>query len=414
MLSSESKGEALLESIKNFGINTPYQAENMLNSAKQMLAYGVSDANIMNDIRMIGEVAMGNQAKFDSLTYVYAQTQSAGRLNGQDLRQYTEAGFNPLKVLAEESGKTLEEMRDEMSKGLISAEDVTRAFKIASSEGGQFYGAMAKQMETYAGNLSMLTDIQNEIDRAMGDGYTKERQKGIEKEIEMLSGKMGEQMQEAYSLIGQYQADLENKHQESIIKAITEAQMSEEYQNAISEGNGAEMGRIIAEAKAKAEIEYKNSEGYLLQLETDLSIVKSIQEDAAINNAYIQYGKKMADAFSLGYSSILKDSLKENGFTRPERKGVFDTEIGWYAEQVGEWNGGNGYATGLGRVPTDGYYKLHEGEKVVTKVDAQNSKPQVNIKNEFFVYNYGKSTYEITEEIAAKLSSAFEVFAGGY
>ncbi len=414
MLSSESKGEALFESIKNFGINTPYQAENMLNSAKQMLAYGVSDANIMNDIRMIGEVAMGNQAKFDSLTYVYAQTQSAGRLNGQDLRQYTEAGFNPLKVLAEESGKTLEEMRDEMSKGLISAEDVTRAFKIASSEGGQFYGAMAKQMETYAGNLSMLTDIQNEIDRAMGDGYTKERQKGIEKEIEMLSGKMGEQMQEAYSLIGQYQADLENKHQESIIKAITEAQMSEEYQNAISEGNGAEMGRIIAEAKAKAEIEYKNSEGYLLQLETDLSIVKSIQEDAAINNAYIQYGKKMADAFSLGYSSILKDSLKENGFTRPERKGVFDTEIGWYAEQVGEWNGGNGYATGLGRVPTDGYYKLHEGEKVVTKVDAQNSKPQVNIKNEFFVYNYGKSTYEITEEIAAKLSSAFEVFAGGY
>ncbi len=423
LLKSESKGTRMFEDIKRFGIDTPYEAEGMLNSAKQMLAYGVKENDIMNDIRMIGEVAMGNQAKFDSLAYVYAQTQSAGRLTGQDLRQYTEAGFNPLKVLAEESGKTLEDMRGRMSDGLVSAEDVTRAFKIASSEGGQFYGAMAKQMETYGGQVSMLTDIKNEIDRAMGDGFTKERQKGMEKEIELLSGKMGEQMQEAYSLIGTYQADLENKHQESIIKAITEAQRSEEYQKALSEDNGAEMGRIIAEAKAKAETEYKNSEGYKLQLEADLAMVKSIQEDAALNRAYIDYGKKMADAFSLGYSSIAKNAIVEKDIATIVNEGIKQKSRLPSAKSNNEGTGRNwkslsknGYATGLGRVPTDGYYKLHEGEKVVTRVNADKGNTKVNFNNYFTIQT--EQTNQAAEDVArvilTQLEKASEVYGGEF
>lgn len=414
LLKSETKGKAMFEDIKRFGIDTPYEAEGMLNSAKQMLAYGVKENDIMNDIRMIGEVAMGNQAKFDSLAYVYAQTQSAGKLTGQDLRQYTEAGFNPLKVLAEESGKTLEDMRQNMADGLVSAEDVTRAFKIASSEGGQFFSAMAKQMETYGGQVSMLSDIKNEIDRAMGDGFTKERQKGMEKEIVLLSGKMGEQMQEAYSLIGTYQADLENKHQESIIKAIAEAQKSDEYKNALTSNNGAEMGRIIAEAKAKAETEYKNSEGYKLQLDADLAMVKSIQEDAALNSAYIDYGKKMADAFSLGYSSIAKDVIKGNvsDHFKSEDKRVFKLDWDPYPFK----KDGNGHATGLGRVPSDGYYKLHEGEKVVTRVNADKGNAQISFTNHFTIQTgqSNQTAEEVANVILSQLHKAAEVYGGEY
>lgn len=412
LLGSQEQGDKLFEDIRLFGINTPYQAANILNSAKQMSAYGIKSEDIIPDINMLGDVAMGNQAKFDSLAYVYAQTQSAGKLTGQDLKQYTEAGFNPLKILAEESGKSLEVMRDKMSDGLISADDVTRAFKIATSEGGQFYGAMAAQMETYAGKLAMLTDVKNEIDWAMGDGYTQERQKGIEKETELLSGEVGKKMKDAYNLMGQFQADLENKHQESIINAITEAQKTDEYQKALVESDGSEMGRIIAEAKAKAEIEYKNSEGYRLQLDADLLLVKSIQEDAALNNEYIKYGRKMGDAFSLGYSSAVKPTIgkpyipeytsqyTEDGYTIQYTEGVLSPRP-------------NGYATGLGKVPDDGFYYLHEGEKVVNRVDSQKDKGSVGVTNNFYITNSGQNPYEITKEIVNNIVKASESYVGG-
>lgn len=429
LLKDQVKGDALFQDIKKFGIDTPYQMEGILNSAKQMMAYGIKAEDIMPDTKMIGEVAMGNQEKFDSLSYVYAQTQAAGKLTGQDLRQYTEAGFNPLKVLAEESGTTLEKMRDKMSDGKVSAEDVTRAFKIATSEGGQFYGAMARQMETYAGKMSMLSDLNNEIDRAMGDGYTEERQKGMEKEIEMLSGKAGDKMKEAYQLIGQFQADLENKHQESVMKAITDAQNSDGYKEALSKDDGAEMGRIIAEAKAKAEIEYKNSEGYNLQLEADLALVKSIQEDATLNSEYINFGKKMGDAFSLGYSSVVGDVLYSGKYSDGDKDAALEAggsftynaylkarERAEFSPKSGRYSATrqNGHATGLGRVPIDGLYLLHEGEKVETKVNAMKENRGVTVTNHFTIHNNGQSAYEITKEILANISKASEAFAGGY
>lgn len=419
LLGGKDKSKKMYEDIRLFGINTPYEAPGMLNSAKQMLAYGVKEKNIMNDIRMIGEVAMGNQAKFDSISYVYGQTQAAGKLTGQDLKQYTEAGFNPLKVLAEESGKTLEQMRENMSDGLVSAADVTRAFAIATSEGGQFYGAMAKQMETYAGKLAMLNDIKSEIDKSMGDGYTQERQKGMEKEIEQFSGEIGEKMKEAYEMIGKAKADLENKHQQSIIDAIVEAQESTEYLDAKRLDDEVKMGEIMSRARVKGEIEWKNSEGYKLQQEADLAIVQGIQEDAALNSAYIDYGRKMGDAFSKGYAGAVNGIITSAAFSQSQKEtavsdnGNLFNRIMLNAQAKANRYSENGHATGLGRVPYDGFYKLHEGERVDTKVDAsKKGKDNVVVNNYFNISNKANS-YEITKEICMNIARASEAYAGG-
>lgn len=419
LLGTEEKAKKMYEDIRLFGLNTPYKAPNMLDSSKQMLAYGIKEENIMNDIRRIGEVAMGNQAKFDSLSYVYAQTQSAGKLNGQDLRQYTEAGFNPLKVLAEEAGTTLQAMRDKMSAGLISAEDVTRAFEIATSEGGQFYGAMAKQMETYAGKLSMLNDIKGEIDKSMGDGYTEERQKGMEKEIEQLNGEVGEKMKEAYNMIGKAKADLENQHQQAIIDAIVEAQKSTEYMDAKRLDDEVKMGEIMSRARIKGEIEFKNSEGYKLQQEADLALVTSVQEDAALNGAYIDYGRKMGDAFSQGYSGAVNRIISSPIFAPSQKKtaveqsgNIFHRAILNAQEKANRWDNKNGYATGLGRVPEDGYYKLHAGEKIETRVDADKHSKAIYITNHFSISNKANAE-EITKEICINVSRAMEEYVGG-
>lgn len=384
LLGSKEAGNKLFEDIKKFGIETPYEGISMIDSAKQMLAYGIKAENIMKDMKMLGEVAMGDQNKFNSLSYAYAQTQSAGKLTGQDLLQYTAAGFNPLSVLAEEQGKTLSEMREKMSDGLISAEDVTRAFQIATSEGGKFYGAMNAQMDTYAGKMAMLNDLQAEMTLGYGEGYNAKRAEGMEKEIEQLSGTLGDKMREANSLIGEFKADLENKYQQSIIDAMSSAMETEDYKKAERENDGAEMGRIIAEARAKAEVDYQNSEGVKLLQESQMGLIQSIQADVALNNQYIEFGKNMANQFSKGYAGVINDMAKSGMFSPSELSGLTQRE-GSFTQKVKNKFTGNGtntyggidlktfdgYATGLDRVPyNDMLVRLHEGERVLTKVEA--------------------------------------------
>lgn len=387
LLGSQEAGDKMFDEIKQFGIDTPYEGTGMVNAAKQMLAYGIKAENVMGDMKMLGEVAMGDQNKFNSLTYAYAQTQSAGKLTGQDLLQYTAAGFNPLSVLAEERGKTLAYMREEMSDGLISAKDVTRAFQIVTSEGGKFYGAMNAQMDTYNGKLAMLEDLQNEANIGYGEGYNAKRMEGMDKEIEQLDGEIGDKIREANSLIGEFQADLENKYQQSIIDALSNAMESGEFLKAQEENNGAEMGRILAEAKAQAEIDYKNSDGYKLQADADLQLVQSLQSDVALNNEYIEYGRSMAEQFSKGYSGVIEDLKKSMHVSVEELNQLTNDEGSWWqklkkrsAETFGVIGEDktlsnesrlNSHATGLKRVPYDGYPALlHEGEQILTRVEA--------------------------------------------
>ena len=60
--------------------------------------------------------------------------------------------------MAEKSGRSVSELKDMMSQGKISAQDVTKAFQIATSEGGLFFGNLEAQSKTLAGKLSTLKD----------------------------------------------------------------------------------------------------------------------------------------------------------------------------------------------------------------------------------------------------------------
>ena len=80
-------------------------------------------------------------------------------MSGQDLLQFINAGFNPLKELQAMTGKSYQELQDMMSKGQIGTEAVAAAMRHATEEGGQFYGMMQQQSQTVAGKWSTLVGI---------------------------------------------------------------------------------------------------------------------------------------------------------------------------------------------------------------------------------------------------------------
>ncbi len=156
LLQDVEKGNKLFKDVNYFANITPYTNTVLIRGAKTLLAFGVAGDNVMNSLKMLGSVATGNEERMDALTLAYAQTQAAGKLMGQDLLQYVNAGFNPLKVISEKTGKSLGQLRDEMQRGAISAEMVTWAFQQVTSEGGMFYNMIEKQSQTIAGKWSTL------------------------------------------------------------------------------------------------------------------------------------------------------------------------------------------------------------------------------------------------------------------
>lgn len=67
-------------------------------------------------------------------------------------------GFNPLEEMSRKTGKTIGQLKDEMSKGAISAKMVQDAFMSATQEGGKFFGMSEAGANTIDGQLSMLED----------------------------------------------------------------------------------------------------------------------------------------------------------------------------------------------------------------------------------------------------------------
>lgn len=120
--------------------------------AVQMMAgFDIATEEIMPNLRAIGDIAMGNKEKFNSLSLAFSQMSSTGKLMGQDLLQMINAGFNPLVQMSKTTGKSVATLKDEMSKGLITSQMVKQAFYDAAGAGGQFHGMIERMSNTAGG-----------------------------------------------------------------------------------------------------------------------------------------------------------------------------------------------------------------------------------------------------------------------
>ena len=171
LLGSEEKANSLLGELREFAVKTPLQLNDLAKSAQTLLSFNVEAEKVMPTLKAIGDISMGDSQKLQSLTLAFAQMRSTGKLMGQDLLQMINAGFNPLTVMAEKTGKSVATLKDEMSKGTISADMVADAFMSATSQGGKFYGMLEKQSKTLGGSFSNLqgavTDMMNELGEKM-------------------------------------------------------------------------------------------------------------------------------------------------------------------------------------------------------------------------------------------------------
>lgn len=169
MLGSAEKAKRLVNDIQNMANVTPFETQDLLDSSKVLLNFGISLKDILPDLRMLGDISGGNKEKMQSMTLAFAQMSASGRLMGQDLLQMVNAGFNPLQVISQKTGKSMSALKDEMEKGKISVNMVRQAFVDATSQGGRFYKMMDKQSQSLEGMTSTMNDAYTLMTRSISD-----------------------------------------------------------------------------------------------------------------------------------------------------------------------------------------------------------------------------------------------------
>jgi len=148
----------LVGKIREYASATVYDRSGLVEAQKTMMAFGLDAEYAFGKLKNIGDIALGDKQKMQSLALAFSQMSSTGKLMGQDLLQMINAGFNPLEVISQKTGKSIAELKDEMVKGAISAEQVAQAFEWATQEGGRFYQGAEQAAETTAGKIAKVKD----------------------------------------------------------------------------------------------------------------------------------------------------------------------------------------------------------------------------------------------------------------
>ena len=154
LVGDERKAGELLQQINGFAAATPFSNLHLEGAAQMLLNFGVAGDDVMKRLQQLGDISMGDSEKLNSLALVFGQVSAAGKMSGQDLLQFINAGFNPLKELQNMTGKSYQELQNMMSKGKIGVDAVSAALQHATGVGGMFHGMMEEQSKTVAGKWS--------------------------------------------------------------------------------------------------------------------------------------------------------------------------------------------------------------------------------------------------------------------
>jgi tape measure domain-containing protein len=406
---AKTVAEAYLGQLKTMDRETPFNFDGLAQLSKVFKTYGYEISELIPNMKAVGDAgsALGmNQSDMETVAAAIGRMHSSDKTTLEYIMPLQERGIDAIGALAAEFKMSQKDVYEAISKGTVSG--VAASDAIADYMQETYAGSMDMQSKTFEGLNSSLEGAMEEMQAAMGEGYNAERGKGIQAQIDYLDSDSGKKMQDANRLIGAYQASLENLKEELVRQYEGEA-LAEIEEKGLE---GAEAGRVLAEARIKAQAEYNASEGAKAEVESQRQLIENVQEMLVADRSYYTAGQILGEQFSKGIASAalsgIKRALSNPEIAMAELKGIGDsfsigrdkTGIGGIPEEkgsqdnifnriktddyhlnlqqndrfltTGENSAGSNHAAGLDCVPFDGYpARLHQGERVLTAREAR-------------------------------------------
>lgn len=371
-LGGDEAARDYLKQVQAMAVNTNYSYDEITGYSKSLLnTYDPEET--FSVLQKLSDATAGlnlNSSDVDMFIAALSRMRTTGKLTQEYMNYFSERGLDADEAIARGLGVDKSQVRDMASDGEIGGTEAAQAILDYIQE--EFGGLSEKLATTYDAMVDNLADAEANLNARMGEGYNEARKSGIEAQQAWLES---DQLGSAYEAIGAWKAELENAKEQYVRDAVNEAMGSEEYQSAQAEGDAAEMGRIIMQAKIKGMNEYNANEGKDEVLAQELALIEGVRADASVNENYWNAGYTLGQEFSKGRAAGMADATGFNLLDQEDaerfNQEAYKTQEKIYYETLGidppEKN-----AWGMDRVPYDDYPALlHEGERVLTAREAR-------------------------------------------
>lgn len=168
MLGDAGKARELMAQMVELASKTPFSLQDVSSGAKQLLAFQVPANEVVDTLTRLGNIAAGLSVPLSRINLVYGQVKAKGRLMGDDLRQFTEAGIPMVAELAKKFDTTTASITEMVSEGKIGFNDVKEVLFDLTNEGGMFFNLMEEQSKTLSGQWSNLQDKIDQMFNSIG------------------------------------------------------------------------------------------------------------------------------------------------------------------------------------------------------------------------------------------------------
>lgn len=157
MLGDAQAANEAMAAIQEDAARTPFSVDSLTQANQLLISAGENAGYSRKVIMALGDAVSatgGGNVELSRMAANLQQIANVGKASAIDIKQFAYAGINVYQVLADYTGKTVQEVQNMT----ISYDLLSNALIAASDEGGRYYNAMNTQSQTMNGRVSTLKD----------------------------------------------------------------------------------------------------------------------------------------------------------------------------------------------------------------------------------------------------------------
>ena len=164
LLRSAPLAAQLMAALRQEAKTSAFEFVDLADYSKRLLAMGFAVNQLIPTIRALGDAAAalgGGGELLSRLVLALGQMRAKGKVSGEEMRQFAEAGIPAWEFLAQAMGKTTAEVMKLSEQGKITGDFGVGA--IIAGIQGRFGGLQGMMTQTLPGIISNLKDVFNEL-----------------------------------------------------------------------------------------------------------------------------------------------------------------------------------------------------------------------------------------------------------
>lgn len=185
MLGSAQAAQEAMQAIQEDAARTPFDVASLTQANQLLISAGENAEYSRKVINALGDAVSatgGTSVELSRMAANLQQIANVGKAATIDIKQFAYAGINIYQILADYTGKSVQEVQNMT----ISYDLLSQALIAASEEGGRYYNAMDTQSQTLKGRTDTLKDNVLQLAGALSENLSTAFGAAVEKANELV------------------------------------------------------------------------------------------------------------------------------------------------------------------------------------------------------------------------------------